>query len=152
MTVTHTTQLGGGYTPIDIYFGRNGGKCTFLPTASLTIGTAGFRRGNLILENCTFQTTNPTNLNLSSGSPESYSSQVVIGRGTSFAGKLDIKAPNLLLNGGTFYQECSFTKTGAGVNNSLGGNQFKKKISFVNQANAASPLNLATQADDVIAY
>jgi hypothetical protein len=29
---------------------------------------------------------------------------------------------------------------------------FKKKISFVNQVNAASPLNLATQADDVIAY
>ncbi len=152
VTVTHTTQLGGGYTPIDIYFGRNGGKCTFLPAASLSIGPAGFRKGNLILENCTFQTTNPISLNLSSSSPEGYSSQVVIGKGTSFAGKLDIKAPNLLLNGGAFYQECSFIKTGAGVNNSLGGNQFKKKVTFTNQAAATSPMNLATQADDLIQF
>lgn len=151
--VTNTSLRNAGYTPVDIQFnpGTNNTSCIFTPTASLSVGEAGFCRGNLILRNCTFRTTEPTQVNLSVGTTlRTYTSQLIIASGTTFTGPIQATSPNILLNGATFNQEATFTKTGTGANNSVGGNIFKRKVMIINQATGNSPMNLATQTNDVI--
>lgn len=150
--VSNSNIRTGWVNPHKIEFGSGtNGACLFEPTARLEVGTNGFLRGDLILRNCTFQNPNPITLNLSSGgTPEVNISQIIIGTGTSFTGPVQITAPRIQLNGGVFNQDVTLTKTGNGADNSTGGNTFKKKLTVINNANASSPLNLATQANDLV--
>jgi hypothetical protein len=90
-------------------------------------------------------------LHLSTGTaPGPRTGKLFIDWGTSFTGSLQATAPNLSLNGTTYHQDVTITKTGPGADNSSGANVFKKKLTLTNNADAASPINLATQYDDVI--
>jgi hypothetical protein len=168
--VTNTSRRSAQHAPVDVRFGNHGGQTTFTNTASLTISSGiidtgipgstgiagGFSRGTLLLRNCKFQNPLATSLTLTSAGPaDTY---LVIGGGTSFAGNFTVSSPRLLLNGGTFAGTATFTKTGPCLSadktlcpdNSEGGNTFRRKATFTNQAGADSPLNLATQKDDVV--
>jgi hypothetical protein len=125
--------------------------CTFAPTASLAIGSDGFYLGDLVLEKCTFQQTTDMNLDLSQGAASPYRvGRLLLNPGTVFAGKLTATAPRLLLNGARFQSDVVLTKTGAGIDNCVGGNRFQKTVSITNQAGAASPINMATSYEDLI--
>ncbi len=157
--VTNTSARRHWYSSVDIAFGKNGGTSTFTPTASLVVGSGGFLRGSLLLNNCTFQTTAATALTLTAGTggfEQQDVTNLVISGGTYFTGPLMVTAPRILLNGGTFGGEASFTKTGTCYDptkpcpDSIGGNTFRRKATFKNQAGAANPFNLATQKDDIV--
>lgn len=151
VVVNNTSAQSEQYTSFFIHFGFMGGSCTFGPDATVTQGSQGYRRGRLIFERCTFQRTLPSSINLLSGTtPESHASTLILGTGTTFAGPVKARAPGLLLNGAVFNGDATFFKTGSSVDNSVGGNTFRKKLTITNQAGAASPMNLATQFDDLV--
>lgn len=146
---TNTTQP--QYAFAGIRLGSSTYGCTFTPTASFSIGTDGFYLGDLVLEKCTFQQTTDTNLDLSQGAASPYRvGRLLLNPGTVFAGKLTATAPRLLLNGARFQSDVVLTKTGAGIDNCVGGNRFQKTVSITNQAGAASPINMATSYEDLI--
>jgi|GEM_PF-6221117 len=144
VTVSYTSNYAQG----TISIGSGYGRAVFKSENSLVIGATGFRRGKLTLGKVVFE--KPVTLNLSSGGTETYISTLELGSGGSFAADLTIKAPRIQLNGTTFNGDVSITKTGSGVDNSTGGNVFRKKITINNQAPAGSAINMATAADDVI--
>jgi hypothetical protein len=147
--VTNTSQRVEWYKPVDVQFGTYGGKSVFsTPDAVLTIGTAGFRRGNLIVQGCEFSTTQAQNWLLSSAAPETYTSTLQLGARNIFAGNLTAKAPRLKLFGGVYNGDVHLTKTGAGNDSGNGGGLFKTKLTIVNQT--TSTIQMATTADDVI--
>lgn len=147
VTVNNYNRYHGG----SVLFGRWASTCTFSPSASLQVGPGGFSRGVVYFENTSMQTSALTNFDLNRGllASEQFG-KVYLYNGSTFSGPLQVTAANIFLNGAVFNQNATFTKTGAGVDNSVGNNIFRKKLTITNQAGATSPMNLATQSPDLI--
>lgn len=132
---------GGG-----ISFGYYGGTCILEEDRVIKEGSMGI--SNTILHIKGFTQLGSTKQQLSLVN----NAALRLGSGTVFQGPVNLSSPRLYLDGATFHQEASFTKTGSGIDNSYGNNTFKGKIFINNQATGSSPLNLATSIPDQIAY
>ncbi|MDJ1467165.1 LamG domain-containing protein [Xanthocytophaga flava] len=152
VVVNNVSTSNSGISPVDIRFGDVATpiRCIFTETASLKVGSDGFRKGNLMLVNSQFQTTAKTILNLSSGATETYTGNLLIGKKTTFVGALEVRTPHIQLSGATFNGTVDITKTGSGSDTSEGGNIFRKQVKITNLAPAGSQINMATVADDIV--
>lgn len=93
---------------------------TTLNGGSISIGGSGFSSGSLTLPRFTQIGGLTSNLNTFSGT-----TSLSLGPASSFDGLVDGLAPRIFLNGVTFLNNAQFTKTGAGNDDSAGGNIFQ---------------------------
>ncbi len=102
-----------------VYFGSGGGTATLSSGNIVTIGSAGFASGGLILRNFT---------QAGSGTPQSFTttgtSYIQYGPGSLFGSSLTSFSPGLLFNGATFNGTVNCTKTGTSSDQSQGSNTF----------------------------
>ncbi len=110
-----------------IYFGNNGGSSTLASGKTITIGGSGFSSSSLlVLKNFTQTGSTAQSLTLTG------TATLTIGAGTTFNGNVDFTAPIILINGCTYNGTASFNRTGAGTNQSSGGNTFNSVVTFTN--------------------
>ena len=107
-----------------IVWGENGGTSTLVAGKTLSVGS--FGNGWMGLANFT-QLGTGTAHNLNFGAMSLWFNNC------QFQSPLTLSAARLTLSNSTFF-DSFFTKTGNGIDNSLGVNVFKKKIRFKNQA------------------
>ena len=119
--VVNATNIGG------IYFGNNGGSSTLASGKTITIGGSGFSSSALlVLKNFTQTGSTAQSLTLTG------TATLTIGAGTTFNGNVDFTAPIILINGCTYNGTAAFNRTGAGTNQSSGGNTFNAAVAFTN--------------------
>lgn len=113
--ITFNSTLGSG----GVYFSNNAtGSSTLGNGASLLTGGLGFSSGELRFRRFTQTGAAPQTLLLTG------TALMRIGPTTTFNGILDFRAPQFILDGGTFNGVTYLEKTGAGNNDSNGGNSF----------------------------
>jgi hypothetical protein len=105
-----------------IRFGATSGSAVLAPGASMSSHPASFTSGTLELRG-TMQLGNSAQ-NLAMGG----TARGIIGQGCSFEGAVDVVAPSVLLNGGTFQAPLAVVKSGGGVDASTGGNTFNGPV------------------------
>lgn len=121
--ITLNSTLGSG----GIYLSNNAtGSSTFASGKSLNVGSSGFSSGELRIRRFTQAGSSPQSLVLTN------TALLRIGPSTTFNGMLDFRAPQLLLEGGTFNGTSYFEKTGATNNDSNGGNVFNGATTIAN--------------------
>lgn len=101
-----------------IRLGASSGTGVLAPGASMASHPADFIAGVLELRGTTQSGSASQSLSLGG------TARVIIGQGCSFEGTVDLVAPSVLLNGGTFLSPLRVVKTGGGVDASTGGNTF----------------------------
>jgi hypothetical protein len=124
-----------------IYYGQNGGTSTLASTRTLTIGTSGFSAGDLRLANFTQAGSTSQSLTTFGTGVEVY-----LESGTIFNGSLTLTAPGIYLNGTTFNNNLTATKTSSIPNISAGGNVFNGTTIIANTG--AGSMTLASSATD----
>ncbi|MFN5317533.1 MAG: hypothetical protein ACK5CY_01700, partial [Bacteroidia bacterium] len=107
-----------------IRFGQGGGSSTLASAKLLQIGGSGFSIGDLFLRNLTQSGTTAQSLTLTG------TASLSLKTGCTFNANVTFSAPQLFLDGTTFNGTASFTKSGAGNNQSLGGNVFNGTTTF----------------------
>ncbi|CAA9235230.1 MAG: hypothetical protein AVDCRST_MAG56-1347 [uncultured Cytophagales bacterium] len=120
LTVAASAQSKG------IFFGQQGGTATLAAGRILAIGTGGFTGGALRLKNFVQQGTTTQKFTLTE------QAALYLETGTSFQSDVTGTAGELYLNGATFLGTATLTKTGAGDNDSEGGNVFGG-VTIINQ-------------------
>jgi hypothetical protein len=128
-----------------IITGEGGGSVTLAEGKTLSLN--GVTSGVVRLSGFTQKGLAPFSLSL----PSSGSGALTLGARSLFEGELSVTAPHLYLNGATFNQRTSFTKTVSGNNTSTGGNTYKGKVLIQNTAPSGT-LNLSSQYQDMIQY
>ncbi|HMQ01078.1 MAG TPA: hypothetical protein PKC24_14955, partial [Cyclobacteriaceae bacterium] len=114
-----------------IYFSNNTtGNSTLASGNTVSIGGTGFSSGELRLRRFTQQGTSAQTLSLTG------SAFLVLGPGTQFNGNITFTAPQLTLQTTTFNGTAAITKTGAGTNDSFGGNVFNGITTITNSGTA----------------
>lgn len=112
----------------EINFGNTGGDATLADTKTVSIGGSGFSSGSLRFKNFTQLGNAAQSLTLTG------SAVIYFQTGSTFNGSVTVAAPHLYLNGSTFNNVSSFTKTIAipsgGHNYSDGGNVFNAATSI----------------------
>lgn len=120
ITVNSTSGTG-------IYFSENaGGSATLASGRTISVGGTGFTAGELRLQRFTQFGTTAQNLVLTGVAA------VRVGPSSTWNGSVAITSPSLFLDGATFNNTNSFTKTGASTDASIGGNIFVGVSSFSN--------------------
>jgi len=114
---------------------------TTLNGGSISIGVSGFSSGSLTLPRFTQIGGLTSNLNTFSGT-----TSLTLGPASSFDGLVDGMAPRIFLNGTTFLNNAQFTKTGAGNDNSAGGNIFQL-TTFITNSGSGHLLMANTNPD-----
>lgn len=109
-----------------IRFGQGNGTSTLASGRTLQIGGSGFSVGDLFIKNLVQSGSTVQSLTLTGTASLSFET------GTVFNANLTVVAPQLFIDGATFQGTASFTKNGAGNNQSLGGNTFNGTTTFVN--------------------
>ena len=109
-----------------IRLGQAGGTSTLAATKLLQIGGSGFSAGDLFLKNLIQSGTTSQALTLTG------TASLSIKTGCTFNGNVSFSAPQLFLDGATYNGDADFTKSGAGNNQSLGGNTFNGVTTFSN--------------------
>ncbi|MBX2965512.1 MAG: hypothetical protein KF845_05145 [Cyclobacteriaceae bacterium] len=110
----------------NLQFSTGTGSVAF-GNGTISIGAGGFDIGQLRFRNFTQTGTGATNLVLTG-----VSALLQIGPATTFGGNVDLRAPQLLLNGATIQGIANLEKTGATANNSIGGNIFNGVTTITN--------------------
>lgn len=106
-----------------VRFGQSGGTTTVASSGKLIFGT--YNSGGLYLKNLSIQSTSRLNI-------QSLDSAVIyLQGGTSFNGPVDIKGPNIRLEGSTFNQLALIEKTGSLAETGLGGNTFNGPATLI---------------------
>lgn len=120
ITVNSTSGTG-------IYFSENaGGSATLASGRTISVGGTGFTAGELRLQRFTQFGTTAQNLVLTGVAA------VRVGPSSTWNGSVAVTSPSLFLDGATFNNTNSFTKTGASTDASIGGNIFVGVSSFSN--------------------
>ena len=110
-----------------IQIGSNGSAdVTLTAGKTLSIGSAGFTTGALLIRNFTQNGTTAQNLTLTGAS------SLTFGPSVTFNGDLTTSSPALSMTGSTFNGASNFTKTGASGDWSSGNNVFNGVCSFTN--------------------
>jgi hypothetical protein len=125
-----------------IAFGTAGGLCQLANGYHLRVGSSGFTAGDLVLKGFSQVGITPQNLALAG------TAGLRIGPGSVFAGPVDFTTPHLYLDGATYSNTATFTKTGSGTDNCVGGNTFKKTLRLANLS--IGVVNMVTVKDDLI--
>jgi len=116
------STFGGG-----IYFSESGGgTATLAAGRTITIGGLGFSAGDLRLRRFTQSGGTPQTLLLTGVS------RLLLGPSLIFNGNVDLRAPQLFLQGGTYNGTAYIEKTGASNNTSAGGNTFNGITTLAN--------------------
>ena len=128
-------------TGANIYFNGGTGTSTLATGKTISVGGSGFSSGALNLPR--FTQAGPTAQTFSL----TGTALLEIGPATTFNGNLNVTAPQLVLNGGTFNGTAALTKNGATDNTGTGGSTFNSTATITNSG--AGFLRLAnTTADD----
>jgi hypothetical protein len=116
-----------------VYFcnGSGSSTATLASGDTLQIGPAGFSSGTLQLRQFTQQGSATTNLSLTG-----TTTLLQVGPSSTFGGDFTVVSPRILLNGGTFSDTTSLTKTGSTGEWSNGGNTFNSTL-IVNMQGSA---------------
>ena len=110
-----------------IYFGVGGGTAVLAATKTVSIKAGGFIAGQLYFRN--FTQTGSTNHSLTvTADADLYS------RDSDWGGNVIFKSPRMFVYGSTFHGTAYIEKTGAGNDNSAGGNTFMGNVEFVNSS------------------
>jgi len=112
--VVEVTQAGSD----GIYFGAGGGHATLASGKTVSIGANGYISGYLEFRNFTQSGTTSQSL-VASGTSLLYNYDA------SWGGNVDFKSARMFTRGTTYNGTCKLEKTGAGSDQSLGGNTFK---------------------------
>lgn len=121
--ITFNSTLGSG----GVYISNNGpGVSTLGVGGSLLVGGSGFSSGRLRIRTFTQLGADPQTLVLSG------SAILELGPGTTFNGVVDFRSPQFELDGVTFNGTTYLEKTGAGNNDSSGGNIFNGITTIAN--------------------
>ncbi|HRJ29850.1 MAG TPA: hypothetical protein PLV21_06285 [Cyclobacteriaceae bacterium] len=116
------STFGGG-----IYFSESGGgTATLAAGRTISVGGSGFTTGDLRLRRFTQSGGTPQTLLLTGVS------RLLLGPSLIFNGNVDLRAPQLFLQGGTYNGTAYVEKTGATGNASAGGNTFNGVTTLAN--------------------
>jgi hypothetical protein len=116
------STFGGG-----IYFSESGGgTATMAAGRTISIGGSGFSSGDLRLRRFTQSGGTPQTLLLTGVS------RLLLGPSLIFNGNVDLRAPQLFIQGGTYNGTAYIEKTGATGNTSTGGNTFNGVTALAN--------------------
>ncbi len=118
-----------------IRFGAVSGSATLGAGYMLGIAAGGFSSGTLELRNLVQVGAAAQTMALTG------TGRLIIGQGCVFNGPVDVSAPALFFNGGTFHQSARGTKTGASVDACTGGNVFHGLAEFSVTGSGALWLN-----------
>lgn len=102
-----------------VYFGESGGTSSIVAGKSISVGGTGFTAGDLRLRRFTQSDAATPQTILLTGTCALY-----VGPSSAFSGAVDFRSPQIALEGATYNNVSYFEKTGAGNNNSNGGNSF----------------------------
>lgn len=121
--ITFNSTLGSG----GVYISNTGsGESTLGAGGSLLVGGLGFSSGRLSIRRFTQLGADPQTLTLSG------SAILELGPGTTFNGVVDFRSPQFEIDGVTFNGTTYLEKTGAGNNDSNGGNIFNGLTTIAN--------------------
>ena len=112
-------ELNSTGSSVGIRFGQNSGTSTLATGKVISIGSGGFTSGDLRLAGLTQVGTTAQSLTTFASGTELY-----LESGTTFNASATFVCPNVYLNGTTFNNTTSITKSGSGPNLSTGGNVF----------------------------
>ncbi|HXB34032.1 MAG TPA: T9SS type A sorting domain-containing protein, partial [Puia sp.] len=112
---------------VGVYFcnGSATSTATLASGDTLEIGAGGFSVGTLQLRQFTQLGTTPTNLSLTGAT-----TLLLVGPTSTFGGDFTVVSPRILLNGGTFNDTTTLTKTGATGEWMNGGNTFNSALTI----------------------
>ena len=137
-TYTENIYLENTNTNSDgIFFGNSGGSGTLASGKTITIKSGGFVAGSLYLRNFTQTGNTPQSLTLT-GSATLHS------RSADWGGNINFKAPRFYVSGSTFHGTVNLEKTGAGNDNSPGGNTYMKQVVFAKSGSGTWTLGNGT--------
>jgi len=134
--ILNSTSTGG------IRFSAGNGVGQLASGKTVSIGSIGFNSGEVNFKKFKQIGSTPVNLNLNSGTAVLYFST-----GSVFNAPVNVKFPQLGLNGATFNETTSIEKIGAGNNTSTGGNIFNA-ISTITNSGAGILILANNSADD----
>lgn len=107
------STFGGG-----VYFGENGGTASLATGKTISVGSTGFSLGDLRIRRFTQTGSTAQTLALSG------TATLVLGPTATWNGNCDFRAPQLLINGGTFNAAALLEKNGATGNTGSGNTTF----------------------------
>ncbi len=112
---------------VGVYFcnGSATSTATLASGDTLEIGSGGFSVGTLQLRQFTQLGTTPTNLSMTGAT-----TLLLVGPTSTFNGDFTVVSPRILLNGGTFNDTTTLTKTGATGEWMNGGNTFNSALTI----------------------
>ncbi|MBL0745053.1 beta strand repeat-containing protein [Chryseolinea lacunae] len=113
-----------------IWFGDNGGTSTLAANKTITVGSSGFSRGDLRLEQFRQTGATPQSLTLTS------LANLVIGPASQFDGNVNFVAPQLTSRQTTYNGTAYLEKNGATGSTSVGGNIFNSTTTLVNSGSS----------------
>ncbi len=126
------------------YWGKTNGTCRLAAGKQLKVGELGISGGFIKLQNFAQAGTAPQEITASG------TGQLMLGHNTVFDGPVHFTAPRIFLDGATYNSTATFIKTNNMVDNSVGGNVFRGKVTIRNQGPAGAALNMATQVNDLV--
>ncbi len=120
--ITVNSTFGGG-----IYFSESGGGTATLANGrTISVGGLGFNIGELRIRRFTQTGATAQNLTLTG------TAGILLGPTVTFNGPVDFRAPQLIINGGTYNNTTYLEKTGATSNEGSGGALFNSSATIVN--------------------
>lgn len=125
----------GGALPV--FFNQTSGGSTLAPGKVISIGADGFTVGSLTLSRFTQLGNTPQTLAMTG------SAILAVGPASQFNGNVTFTSPRVQLNGVTFNGTAAITKTGAGTDNSNGGNIFQGATTLTHAGSAILALGIA---------
>ncbi|PWH86120.1 T9SS type A sorting domain-containing protein [Brumimicrobium oceani] len=108
-----------------IYFGRNGGNTNLADGFTIGVGTGGFIAGQLALDNFTQVGLTPQDITLTGTS-------ILKVNNSNWEGNINFVSPRIFTENTTYRGLSYLEKTGAGVDNSSGGNTFEQNCVIKN--------------------
>lgn len=127
---------GGG-----LVIGEGSGTSTLASGKTISVGGSGVTGGVLKLKNFTQSGSTPQNLTLTG------SAYMVIGPGSTFNGKVNFSVPGIFLNGCTYNDSTTITKTGTSTYFGDGGNIFNGAAILKNTGSSGYLLSGSTYPD-----
>ena len=125
-----------------VYFSENaGGTSTLASAKTISVGGAGFTKGELRLERFTQVGATPQNLTLTSNA------LFRLNGATTWNGNLVVSSPRVFLQNSVFNGTASFTKTDNNTDSNYGGNTFNGTTTFTNTGSGV--FRLANNAPDI---
>lgn len=129
--ITVNSTAAGG-----IRFGQGAGFCYLDASKTISIGAGGFSSsGGLYLRRFIQSGAIPLTLTLSG------TSRLHLESGTQFLGDVNFSAPQIYLNGATYFGLATIQKTGATGNPGTGGNIFHQNLTLTNSGSGYLQLN-----------